>query len=58
MVWHAATSALTSFSFYQGTAKPKRFWIFETLKDPIYEIIILIIPGISLKLKIKNTDIS
>ena len=33
MAWYAATSALTNFSFYQGTDKP-RYWIFWALKYP------------------------
>ena len=33
MVWYAATSALTSLSFYQDTDKP-RYWISWDLKNP------------------------
>ena len=33
MAWYAATSALTSFSFHQGTDKP-RYWISWALKYP------------------------
>ena len=33
MAWYAVTSALTSFSFYQGTDKP-RYWISWALKYP------------------------
>ena len=33
MVWYAATSALTSFSFYQDTDKPG-YWISWDLKNP------------------------
>ena len=33
MAWYAVTSALTTFSFYQGTDKP-RYWISRALKYP------------------------
>ena len=37
-------SALTSFSFYQETDKPKGIGFLETLKNPIYLKMILITP--------------
>ena len=46
MACHAATSALTSFSFYQDTDKPKGIGFLETLKHPTYLTTILITPGI------------
>ena len=48
MVWHAVTSALTSFSFYQDTDKPKSIGFLETLKHPIHLKIISITPIISI----------
>ena len=45
-IWHAVTSALTSFSFYQDSGKPKGIGFLETLKNPILLEIILIMPGI------------
>ena len=47
MAWHAVTSALTSFSFYQDSDKPKGIGFLEILKNPIYLKIILITPGIT-----------
>ena len=57
MAWHAATSALTNFSFYQDTDSPKGIEFLETLKNSIYYKKILIIQGIiCLKFKTKNTE--
>ena len=51
-------SAQAKFSFYEGTDKPRRIGFFKTFKNPIYQKIILITPGIiwSLKLKAKRTE--
>ena len=38
--WHSAIRAMTSFSFYQGTGKPKGIGFLETFKKPIYQKII------------------
>ena len=46
MAWYAATRAMTSFTFYQGTGKPKGIGFFETFKNPIYYLIILKTAGI------------
>ena len=40
------TSALTSFSIYQDSDKPRGIGFLETLKHQIYIKIILITPGI------------
>ena len=55
MAWHAATSALTSFSFYQDTNK-QGIGFPETLKNPanLFKNIILITPGIIWSLKLKK----
>ena len=54
MAWHAVTSALTSFSFYQDSDKPKGIGFLETSKNPIYFKIILITLGI--KSQIQNKE--
>ena len=46
MAWHAVTSAMTSFSFYQDPDKPKGIGFLETLKNPFYLEINIITPGI------------
>ena len=58
MAWYAATSDLTSFSFYQDTGKPKDIGFLETLRNPIYKKIILIRQGIiwSLKFKVRTME--
>ena len=55
MPWHIDTRALTSFSCYPDTYKP-RYWISRDLKktQPIYLKIILIKPGIIWSLKFKK----
>ena len=48
------TSALTSFSFYQDSDKPKGIGFLEALKDPNHLKTILIAPGIMRSLKFKT----
>ena len=35
IAWHATTSALTSFSFYQDTVKSQVIGFLETLEKPV-----------------------
>ena len=59
MAWHAATRAMTSFTFYEDTCKPKGIGLLETFKNPTYWKIILITAALirSLKLKTKRTEV-
>ena len=54
MTWHAVTSALTSFSFYQDSDKPRGIGSLKTLKKPIYFKIILITQGVTQSPKFKT----
>ena len=57
MAWHAVTSSLTSFRFYQDSDNPRGIGFLETLKNPIYLKIILIASGIKRSLKFKTKKI-